>query len=280
MKSASLIQTILPALAIVSLSLPLNAQTPPTAPKPEWPKTMYACRDYGPLDTYGGTIEFQATFTETGELYSESAQWSRQIQPGDKSETPVRFDGGGQGWITIGWPNGNPWRKPVAGQDPAEQALVRINNFGLNRAHMRKSERWQQSIIARGGETLIANDKQDRLLITSPMEPVLASDLNAQMGAGLLIPVASLIAWGSGTEALTGYDVFVTPRKYRRNTYPSGPAGKLRIVGEYRIDTRLLARTFEAVRRRHAAWRKTLTDPQKTCQETQMEDPSMEIIVT
>ena len=272
------------------LAAPATAReaSPPVA-NSEWPKTILACRNYGPLEGVGGTIEFDTLFTEDGAVFSESAKWTANVRsmPNPDSsaaatpvDTMVRVEGRpAEAWITIEWPNTNPWRKPAVGTDPASSATVKIANFGLIGQTMRKKERWHQTVIVRGSEVLVARDGDDRLLILSGMEPALISDYGMP-AMNLTIPIASLLAWGGDLGTLVVYDVFIEPRKYQPNVYPNGPAGKMRIVGEYRINVVALASAFNKMRAQYIAWQKSLTDIKASCKSMKVEDPSADIIVT
>lgn len=279
----------LAATAAALIATPVFAQE--ASPKAEWPKTMYACRHYGPLEGFGGTLEFDMLFTAEGTTFSQRARWSANFRPDGSPQRRARPSGADQlvkvqgkpaeGWIIVEWPNDNPWRKADPGEDPAEHATVRISNFGLFGEKMReKKERWRQTVIVRGSEVLVRQQGDDRYLILSFVEPALVTGLGSSAGPGLGMPVANLLAWGHGVDALTVYDVFVEPRKFVRNSFPDGPAGAMRIVGEYRIDTNAFADAMGKMREAHRGWRSSLTDFKKTCQQTKVDDPSKEVIVT
>lgn len=265
---------------------PAGAQTQPPGTGTEWPRTMYACRHYGPLEGIGGTLEFDILFTAEGAVFSETAKWSASFYPPGRSpfaptvaDTIVRVQRDpNDGWITIGWPGDNAWDKSPASADPADKAVIRISSFALFRQAFRKKERWRQAIIARGSEVLVARDGEDHILLLSPLEPALVSDFGP-VSDMLTMPIANLLAWGSGRDTLTVYDVFVQPRKYVANAFPNGPAGKMRIVGEYRVDIAALADAWARARAQHAAWRAGLTDAKAMCAPTQVDDPSATIIV-
>lgn len=264
------------------------AQEP--GPKAEWPKTMYACRHYGPLEDFGGTLEFDVVFTAEGTVFSQRAKWAANFQPvGGPLRRPRQAGADrlvqvqnkpAQGWIIVEWPNDNPWHKAGPGEDPADRATVRISNFGMLGVKMReKKERWRQTVIVRGSEVLVRQQGDDRFLFLSPMEPSLVTGLGSPSSPGLSLPVANLLAWGHGVDTLTVYDLFVEPRKYGRNNASDGPAGQMRIVGEYRIDMNGFASAMARLREAHRDWRGSLADFKRTCRQMEVPDPSKEMIV-
>jgi hypothetical protein len=274
---------------VTSLFVPAaSAQEDGSAPKAEWPKTMYQCRHRAPLDGFGGTLEFDTLYTEDGAIFSEGARWTSGYWP---LHTPlpahliparsIILPAGQPNGMTvmIEWPGGSVWDKTPT-PDPSAKAVMRIVNIDGVARTMRKKERWHQSVVVRNSEVLPYSNGEDRMLFLSPLEPALITNYGQTSNMDLTIPVANLLAWGSGLETLTVFDIFVEPRKYDPNSFPNGPAGQMRVVGEYRIDMGALAAAFDKIRSEHRNWRAGLADFKANCEATEVEDPSMEIIVT
>ncbi len=264
-------------IAATAIGAPASADE---QPKPDWPKTMYECSHRGPLQTFGGTLEFNIIFTEGGAVHEERARWGITISrqwPQQPAGKLLHIGPNAESRITIAWSNPTLWLKP--GKDPAAYAQLTISSPSGYREKMRKQERWFQSIVMRDEATLIAEKGGDRFLAKHLLPPALKGDfLSGGSLRQLTMPVESLVAWGSGVDALTVYDVAIEPRKYRRNTYPNDPIGRMRIIDEYKIDTTLLGQVSEAVRSSHTSWRKSIDDPKTRCKKTLMEDPDSIIL--
>lgn len=266
-----------------------SAQESATAPAAKWPQTMYQCRHRAPLDGFGGTLEFDTLYTEAGAIFFESGRWTSDYWPMRAPPLPadrvavrsiIAPAGQPNGMtVMIGWPGGNSWDKTPT-PDPSAKANIRIVNIDGVARTMRKKERWHQSIVVRNSEVLVYANGDDRMLFLNPLEPALVSNYGDTSNMDLTMPVANLLAWGSGLETLTVFDIFVEPRKYDPHSFPNGPAGAMRVVGEYRIDMTALAAAFDKIRAEHRGWRAGLTDFKTRCEATQVADPSMEIIVT
>ena len=281
-------------LLVLPLTAPLlgqaaSAQESGSAQAAEWPKTMYQCRHRAPLDGFGGTLEFDTLYTEAGTIFSESGRWTSDYLPrrapplpaGLMAEQSIILPAGQPSGMTvmIEWPGGNVWDKTPT-PDPSAKAMIRIVNIDGVARSMRKKERWHQSVVVRNSEVLPYANGNDRMLFLSPLEPALISNYGDTSNMDLTMPVANLLAWGSGLEALTVFDVFVEPRKYDPHSFPNGPAGPMRAVGEYHIDMTALAAGFDKIRAEHRWWRAGLADFKTRCEATQVSDPSLEIIVT
>ena len=279
-------------LALTVPAVPALAREATPLAKPEWPKTIYTCRHSDALESFGGTLEFSTIFTEQGTVFSDIVHWSAKFRPTDpvtgKSmaanpalaaiDTMVLVQGKqAGGTIAIAWPSANSWRKPAPDVDPAVHADVTISFSGRGEK-LRRKERWHQSILVRDSEVLVVPQDGDRYVILSPLDPALVTDFDARADTRLTLPAASLLAWGSGLEMLIVYDVFVTPRKYRRDRFPNGPAGRMRVIGEYRIDIASFTRAFVEMRAAHGAWRQNLGDVKSRCEIGEMTDPSTEIL--
>lgn len=269
-------------IAAIAAAAPAAAQDSSPA-KPEWPKTVYACHQHSNFDEFGGMLDFDVTYGEDGSVISEGGRWTAMIEQGGilgapKANAP---DVGGpeQGSIVIEWPRFDSWLKDKPA-DPLANATIKISNHALFAQKMRKEERWRQAVVARGSEVLVNSTNEYPILWLSPLEPALVTDYYGPGWSPFSMPFGNLLAWGSGLDKLTIYEVFVQPRKYKPNTFPNGPAGIMRIIGQYQLEIPALASAFAGIRARHDAWRKSIADFKAGCREQQMDDPSMEIIVT
>lgn len=261
-----------------AIGAPASAGEPP---KPDLPKTVYECSHRGSLDKLGGTLEFDTIFTEAGAVYEERARWDMAISrqwPQQPAGKLLRIDPNAESRIVIAWSNPGLWFKP--GKDPADYAQLTVSSPSGYREKMRKKERWFQSIVIRDEAAPIAEKAADRFLLRHLLRPGLKGDLLDDVyPSPLSMPIESLVAWGSGVDALTVYGVFVEPRKYRRHIHPSDPIGSMRIIDEYRIDTAMLKQVSEAIRSSHASWRKSIDGPKTRCKKTLMHEPES-IVVT
>jgi hypothetical protein len=270
-------------IAAIAAAAPAAAQDSSAPAKPEWPKTVYACHQHSNFEEFGGMLDFDITYFEDGSVVSEGGRWTaiieqRKILGAPKANAP---DVGGpeRGSIVIEWPKFDPWLKEKPA-DPMANATINISNHALFTQKMTKQERWHQAVVARGSEVLVNNTNEYPILWLSPLEPALVTDYDGPGWSPFSMSFANLVAWGGGLDRLTVYDVFVQPRKYKPNSFPNGPAGIMRIIGEYQLDILALTSAFAGIRERHDAWRKSIVDFRASCDEQQMDDPSMEIIVT
>jgi hypothetical protein len=247
--------------------------------KSEGTKVFYACHFHGGLERFGGTLEFDTMLNEDRSVYTENAQWnfhqSGQGRLEDAARKLVTSDGRKEGWISVGWSNDDLRGMSGSIREAVDNASVRITNY--NWPNARKRELWRQSIIVRGREVLVIPDKNDRYLMA--VSPVLASRFDSPSSPSLAVPISDLLAWGSGLPSVTIYDVLVESRKYRENSYPNDPAGRMRIIAESAVDVQLLNDVFKALVERHALWLKSIGSPSSNCKKTEF-DPNQEIIVT
>jgi hypothetical protein len=130
-------------------------------------------------------------------------------------------------------------------------------------------EEWRQMVVDRNGSVLVHERKGMRTLFLSGLDLRLVSDLEPPTSPGRLsMSLDSLLAWGTGVERLTVYETRVTRRKKVPNTYPTSPAGRIRVVGSYEVDVAALALAFAQVRAATEAWEAGLASSWRQCEQT------------
>ena len=243
---------------MIALALLLAAASEQAAKKP--PQMIYNCGGhFDSLD--GGRIRINSykTFDTAGGVSSmsvnaefEGADFVRRGDPRD------------QAYVSVAWPGNQFW-----GPDPKRfdwaRGAIKINYFpaAQNAFQRNKNEWWNQTVVDRAGSAMVYTDKKGtRYLIGSGLDLFLTNDPARSM-TGLIMSVDNLIAWGTGVDAVTVYNLAVAHRKSpdKRDL----PIGAKRIVASYGIDTRALAAAVAKVRAAVTAWEATIADYKTAC---------------
>ena len=231
----------------------------------------YYCSGPATLPGQGQSVSVTKVFLEDGSVYNQSVEFYgepafvRAHAPNDRIA------------VTLKWP-GEP-RFPLGTQPFSwDDGSIRISPYPQAGFRPERGEVWQRTVIDRNGSVRVYEQDGVQMLLTTRMEPMLATSLDPPNGGWMTMSIGNLLAWGQGVERLTGYSLLVQRRRYRANSYPNDGIGRQRIVAQYEIETAGLARRVGEIREAVTAWESGLGDFH-ACRR-QIEHPDAQIVVT
>lgn len=236
----------------------------------------YRCRTRIPnLGGDSGALSLDKTFSPDGSVRAMTVNLEDWKPPYVK---PAGV--GERAMATIKWPGDH--RIPRSPEPFSwSNGSIEISYFaeGSRRYSPLKGERWRQVVVDRNRSAIVHESGGMRTLFVGGLDMVVQSGLMDLPSPGKLsMSLDGLLAWGSGVASLTVYETLVTRRKYRKHSYPTTPAGRARIVGQYDLDAAILARKVQQVRDSTSAWEAGLTDFKTVCEKGVVEAGA--IIVT
>jgi hypothetical protein len=269
------------ARAIAVILAVFAAPTASWAARDEQPRqdraTLYRCaRSIQAFEGEPGFLALEKVFREDGTLYS------RSVVLEDSAPRFVRLpQTSASASATLRWPGDHRFQRET---EPFSwsRGSIQINYLDgrMDRYRPLRREVWRQIVVDRNGAALIHETGGIRTLFLSGLNIHLVSELAPLSSSGRLhMALDDLIAWGTGAERVTVYEVMVQRRRYVPNVYPNGPAGRMRIVAEYDIDAAALAARVAQVQAAASAWEAGLTNVRETCERSVEELPG-DIIVT
>jgi len=259
------------SLGIQLLATPAIAQDSPAGRSP---RVVFNCRSFSTnLGGSSGALTLEKSFYEDGSVSAQFVRWE------DYSGSFMRrHDPNDRTMATLNWSGvfGSGDRRGGFDWSMGTIKLIVLNNsiFRPN-----KKERWHQFLIDRNGTARVYREKSDRYVQIGSVDLLLRSDLGPPSSSGLEMSLDSLMAWSTGAKSITVYETFVTPRRYRSNEYPTSPAGAMRIVAEYDIDSPALAAKVAQIRTAADKWMDQIGDFKSKCTQGR-EETGNDIIIT
>jgi hypothetical protein len=197
---------------------------------------------------------------------------SMRVTVEDNGASAVRRGSAGdQGFVALRWP-GEHRAEPKDASFDWDEGSIQITYLSANsgeRHRILRGEEWRQVIVDRNNAALTYASEGRRELFLPGTTLHLVSDLEPLSSPGSLnMSLDSLVAWGMGAERITVYEVMVTRRPRRSNSYPTSPAGRRRVVAAYDVDVAALARTAGLVRETVGRWEANIAETWRTCERT------------
>ena len=236
--------------AILPLALALAQAGPPE-------RMIYTCPTHEETIAGVGKVTMFKTFNPDGTIYLMRV--SAQI---DTSPLLGLSDPRDWASVSLEWP-GDYYTYADGNERPFDWSngviAIRYDAFGVPKGLRAGPEKWQQTIIDRGGGAVAVETRDGkRWLRTSPLTMYVASDPNNSYWPNAFhMAIDNLLAWGSGVDHVTIYSVAVSRAKDLRTDK--------RIFASYTLDPRVLATIVAKVRTAVVAWEANVADYKTAC---------------
>lgn len=230
----------------------------------EEPAVEYRCQTRIPnLGGDSGALSLDKTFSPDGSVRGMSVNLEDWQPPYVK---PARV--GERAMATIKWPGDHRIggsSEPFSWSNGSIEIVYLAEGSG--RHSPLKGEQWRQVVVDRNRSAIVHESGGMRTLFVGGLDLLLQSGLVDLPSPGhLSMSLDGLLAWGSGVGSVTVYETMVMRWKSRRNSYPTSPAGRARIVGQYELDVAVLGRKVRQVRDATSAWEAGLADFRNVCE--------------
>jgi hypothetical protein len=205
------------------------------------------------------------SFREDGTVNSMMVQWED-----NQGRAVRRQDPNDRAFVTFQWPGGHRFAREGEPFDWSQGSIeISLITAAPGRHQVLRGEEWRQVVVDRDRAALVHDSDGMRILLLSGLDLHLMSELEDLTSPGRLdMGLDSLLAWGAGATTVTVYEMLVTRRPRTRNSSPTSPAGRRRIVGSYDIDVAALARAGAQARETTVRWEAGLASRWRECERT------------
>lgn len=248
--------------AAIASAAAFPASSASTATSTE-PVPVYQCMFSATVPEEHGHLLIGKSFREDGTVNSMYVHWEDNAAGGLTTATGA----GDRVFVSLRWPGEHRIRgsEPFQWSEGSITMTLLLADAAAN-FNLQAGEEWRQVIVDRNETVNIYDDAGVKALFLPGSDMHLASDLEAPTAPGRLnMSLDSFLAWGSGARRITVYETRVTRRKPTKNSYPTSPAGRYRIVGAYDVNISALTHTVASIREASERWETSLSSSWRQC---------------